>query len=159
MLRDVSTEQKAFFFFLFLHWGPRWPLVVSIRAIKYILMYCQYLFAGAHFLQTVLFSCMLPKMFHKKVSELQTANIKILLQNIWDSCIKIKKWRNSERRNENVIKQSGYSCWKSVFILRLPARWWRRRNLDLALLHQWRTSTNLPGMRENLLLHTIIIFF
>lgn len=122
-------------------------------------MYCQYLFAGAHFLQTVLFRCMLPKMFHKKVSELQTANIKILLQNILDSCIKIKKCRNSERRNENVIKQSGYSCWKSVFILRLLARWRRRTNLDLALLHQWRTSTNLPGMRENLLLHTIIISF
>lgn len=58
---------------------------------------------GGHFLQTVLFRYMLPKMYHKMMSEEQIADIKILLQNSLDNCIKIKKQRNSNRRNENAI--------------------------------------------------------
>lgn len=81
MLINLSIEAKAFFFFL-LHWGIRRPLTDSIRAIKYILM-----FGGTHFLQKLFCGCIVPEMYHKKMPEVQTADIKILLQKILDSCI------------------------------------------------------------------------
>lgn len=98
------------FIFLFLHRGISRPLTNSIRAMESILMHCQYLLT-THFPQTLLCRCVV---LIRTTRSCRQKTLKFCFKGYWMHA----KYRNSNRRNKNVVKQPGYSCWKSVFISR-----------------------------------------